>query len=433
MALLEKLGNIHKPPVKPMTTGFSETAEDFWKDFILPRLPKKEIALQWHKVLMEYVNRPNATFALRFYNTATKDQYSNLRRGFLTKTDKGYSFFYTDNFHAAYYFKMALDSYVPTVNEIISAHAARKFPARFAWLTSEEKELAAVPNGRNPGFTTAGYKIAHIHNVGMDYHSNGCDLSLKDIVEKYFPRGERDDWQENADQYGKYFIRHLNVSDEARKYLVAEFLRFVHPFNYFLMPKMTGKKNLKAIWFSPGGLKDAAEYPPLTLFVGNKFAEIYGQAYEDFLKLIEIDKEYLSALNAKSQRAFSGDLVLKISYGIKPDEKDEFNTPPKVNNDGNSFAPIAKPSSEFPTEIQLKVLKEYLWNPNTSFRKLEMKIMGIPSPVRGGGFKAKSIVNSFGAYNDNKGMLSKCLIEDAIKIANDSLRETLIQYKDYLE
>ena len=92
MTLLEKLGTIHKPPVKPMTTGFSETAEDFWKDFILLRLPKKEIALQWHKVLMEYVNRPNATFALRFYNTATKDQYSNLRRGFLTKTDKGYSF-----------------------------------------------------------------------------------------------------------------------------------------------------------------------------------------------------------------------------------------------------------------------------------------------------------------------------------------------------
>ena len=193
---------------------------------------------------------------------------------------------------------------------------------------------------------------------------------------------------------------------------------------------------MQASWSSPGGLKDAAEYPSLTLFVRNKFAEIYGQAYEDFLKLIEINREYLSALNARSQRAFPEDLVLKIFYGVafnKPNEKDVCNTPPKVNNDGNSFAPSAKPSSEFPTEVQLKVLKEYLWNPNTSFRKLEMKIMGIPSPVRGGGFKAKSIVNSFGAYNDNKGMLSKCLIEDAIKIVNDSLRETLIQYKDYLE
>ena len=422
MTLVEKLKLINKPPIIPIQMGFAENSTELWNNFIFPRLPKKDVVLHWHKILTEYIKRSDATFALRFYNTAPKSEYEKLRRGFLTRTDKGYSFFYTDNFHAAYYFKMALDEYIPSVEEILSAFNSRQFPARFGLITSKEKELAAMLNKYNPGFTTAGYKIAHIYNVGTDYYSDGKFLSLSDIVEKYFPRGERTDWSERIDSYGKYFLRDLIVSDEAKNYLVAEFLRFVHPFNYFLMPKMTGKKT-QAIWACPEGCKDAAEYTPLLDFVRNKFAEIYGDAYEEFLDLIMVDKENLGV----NSLGLLSELTLKILYGVtftKEEKQPESNS---VKKRATNF------SSDFPEEIKLAVLKEYLKNPTTSFRKLEIGIMSIESPVRGGGFKAKNIVNSYGAFDSNKGILSKYSIEAAAKFVDDRLRENLLKYKEYLD
>lgn len=408
MTLIDKLKNIQRTLVKPMHVGFSETAEDFWNDFISPRLPRKEIVLQWHKVLMEYVKRPNATFALRFYNTAKKSEYGDLRRGFLTQTDKGFSFFYTDNFHAAYYLKMALDDYVPTVDEIVDAYNTRKFPARFGPDTREERELAAMPNGKNPGFTTEGYKIAHIHDVGKKYYVDGRNLSLKNIVEKYFPRGERYDWHKSEYSNGRYFVRDFKVNDVAKKYLIAEFLRFVHPFNYFLMPKMAGRK-VWAIWSCAATREDAAEYDPLLHFVKNKFARIYGEAYEEFLDLIMSNREDFSAPDG---------LILKISYGVNP------TTPPpdtKVNK------------IDFPEEMRLAVLREFLYNPFTSFRKLETEVMGIDSPVRGGGFKSKAIVDSYGAVKEDKGILARSSFEEAVQLVNEDLRKTLEKYKSYLE
>lgn len=422
MTLVEKLKSINKPPVMPMQTGFAENVEIFWNDFILPRLPKREVALQWHKILTEYVKRPEATFALRFYNTAPILEHEKLRRGFLTQTDKGYSFFYTDNFHAAYYLKMALDEYISSVEEIISAFATRQFPARFGPDTSKERELAAMLNGYNPGFTTAGYKIAHIYNVGKDYYPDGKLLFLSDIVEKYFPCGERADWSKRTDSNGEYFLRDLAVSDDAKKYLVAEFLRFVHPFNYFLMPKMTGTSP-QAIWPCPERLKDAAEYPPLLDFVRNKFIKIYGDVYEEFLNSIMADRENLDARSSK----VSGDLSLKILYGVTFTKVEE----QTASKPTRKITPQI--STDFSEDIKLAVLKEYLRNPRTSFRKLEMGIMGIESPVRGGGFKAKAIVNSYGAVNENKGILSRCSIEETLNIVNDLLRENLVKHKEFLE
>ena len=98
----------------------------------------------------------------------------------------------------------------------------------------------------------------------------------------------------------------MAVGDDAKKYLIAEFLRFVHPFNYFLMPIMIGK-NARAVWARLNGRKDAAEYLPLLDFVRNKFAEIYGETYEEFLDLIMVDRKNFSPkpLNFSSELIFS--------------------------------------------------------------------------------------------------------------------------------
>ena len=64
------------------------------------------------------------------------------------------------------------------------------------------------------------------------------------------------------------------------------------------------------------------------------------------------------------------------------------------------------------TDINNLIALKYLTDPDTSFRKLEIDIMKIESPARGGGFKAKKIVNDMGITADMKGILSQISVDE---------------------
>ena len=292
-------------------------------------------------------------FAIRGYNTeAKKEDWYKLRRGWLTRTNAGYSFFYTDNFHAAYYCKMAIDGYVPTVDELIETYNARKFPARFMQNTSEEREKIAIINGKDPGIQTAGYKIAHIINVGRDYFFKGVDQSLQNIVDRYYSRGEREDWQQVTDSTGEHWSRNnFEVVPEAKEYLIAEFLRFVHPMNYFLTPKPT-------CIIKTNEYKDIAEYQPLVNYVMNKFSEMYGDAYEEYLDLVMIDKENYKAQNARAQELFPDDKEINLVYGVKVVKaKESAESKPKAQKVSNNKSESIDTSSYNPKWAELKIGK----------------------------------------------------------------------------
>lgn len=328
MTLEEKLKSIDKPAVLPLGTGNPTSVEELWRTFIEPRLPKKEIVLQWHRVLMEYIRQSNAVFPVRGYASpergyATKGlkKYDTLRRGFLTQTSDSYRFFYTDNFHVAYYLKLAVDGYVPSVQELLSAYKRRVFPARFGTDTSEERELMAMPRGgKNPGFTLAGYMIAHVFDVGKEYYENGKRLSLKrDILDIYYPRGEREDWEVVCDCTGDYYLRELDVKPIAKKYMIAAFLRFVHPFNYFLMPKRT----VCSI--------DISGQESLLQYVKSKFRELYGPAYEEFLTLIMPESSCVRAvLNVKLKNYQYGDVVESTTLSTIDSSQKKFTHPADI-------------------------------------------------------------------------------------------------------
>lgn len=89
---------------------------------------------------------------------------------------------------------MAKDGFVPELEEFSSLFHERKFPSRFGQITSLEQEMMAVKMGKDPGINKAGFKLAHIMNVGKGYFYNREELSLINIVNKYFHRGERTDW-----------------------------------------------------------------------------------------------------------------------------------------------------------------------------------------------------------------------------------------------
>ncbi len=424
MTLISKLNTISKPRMNRLQDGEVQTIDEFWEQFIEPNLPEKEIVLQWNRVLIEYVKRIDAMYAVRGYNTAPKDNYDSLRRGFLTKTSEQYSYFFTDNFHAAYYMKMARDGYVADVDEMIEVYNTRQFPARFGRDTENERVMIALPKGKDPGIQRNGYKIAHVINVGKDYYWEGECYSLTDIMKKYLPRGERGDWKKSKDSNGEYYVREFDVKPEARKFVVAEFLRFVHPFNYFLTPK----KNCS---FS-AVCKDIAEYQPVIDYVRNKYAYIYGKEYQEFLDLIMIDKRTVISEETKK------DINLKYSLTLKKDDKLQNvrknknslldkQSKENANNQMMSEVMVIKNSSL--EEAYYYMIKEYLYNPKASFRELERRYMGIDSQSRGGGFQAKSILNSYGVIAKNKGVLSDKMIEQEIEEASGIYKDTLIKVK----
>ena len=55
-----------------LNTGKSKTIEEFYSDFIEKRLIKTEIAVKWHKMLIEYIKRDDAVFLLRKYESGSK-------------------------------------------------------------------------------------------------------------------------------------------------------------------------------------------------------------------------------------------------------------------------------------------------------------------------------------------------------------------------
>lgn len=417
MQLLEKLASIDKPKIKPLSNGTAVSIEEVWDTLIVPYLPKRDVVLAWNELLMDYVNSEHPTFALRGYNSFPRERYGDLRRGFLTKT-QDFSYFYTDNFFAMYFQKLSIDGFVPTLDELITAFNKREFPSRYGRNTAQERELSAVKQGRDPRINSAGFKLAHIIPVGMNYKYNNQDLGSKYILATYFPKGDRKDWHVVNDSTGTYYRRQMFVHSNAKQFAIAQFLRFVHPFNYFLCPKKNCENNNKC--------SELAEYYPLLAYAHDYNLNQYGNVYKEYISHIMPDKNLYTNLfdNSKNE--------INIRYGcsVNEDTNSDFN----LNRDSTTEDSGRKNNANINMfDAHVSMLVEYLSNQNTSFRKLETEYLGIVSAARGGGFISKGIINSYGINNAHKGILSYYDLDKLIDESNGILKETLKKIAKYLQ
>lgn len=311
MDLKTKLQTLNIPQIQPIKSGFNKTIEEFWNEFVLPMLPSKEIMERWLNLLLRYVQDDNIVFAVRCFRDWEKkdgknDNYS-LRGGFLNTTDNKYSLFYTDNFFATYFEKMALDGYVPEYEDFKSTMLSRDFPARHGRHCKEEKAKAAYSidgkKAKDPQFQIKGYKIAHIVDTGKYFAAEDEFFTgIKSICNTYCPRGKYDDWQPNSD--GVY-VRHLGkLPDKAKKLFAAHFLRFACPLNYVLTPqKKYHSTNI------PVQQNDIAEHTPFQRFAMKKFLEKYGDIYKKYLENIMLP-DFIHAED-------TGNEIIDIKYGIE--------------------------------------------------------------------------------------------------------------------
>ncbi len=318
--LENKLKTINKPKVESYAKGEAKTIKEFWDKFVSPQLPKDkseiDVYKRWFRLLLEYSKEEDSVFAIRCFSTPCggSKNYITLRRGFLTKTNHKYSFFYTDNYFSAYFLKMARDGFCPSsLKEFKDCMLSRKFPARFGPYDSkyEKKKAAYIIDGKDPGFATNGYKIAHIIDTGMNYKVGKEKLGLADICAKYFPRGDYDQWNLESDCYGDYYVRRLDCSDnEARNLLKSHFLRFACPLNYILTPKKSCHVCHKR------GISDIAEYPAFQQYARERFLDLFGSDYQDYLD--ELDIYELDRIDNP------GDIEIDIEYDLMMSGSDEF-------------------------------------------------------------------------------------------------------------
>jgi hypothetical protein len=318
LSLAQELASINSQnKVTQIQPGNDQTIDDFWKNFVDPALPDPNTVIKWFRLLSDYVDQNDAVFALRCYGNwksyKTKDNYT-LRRGFYNLTDIDYSFFYTDNFFAAYFAKMAVDIFVPTLSEFKTMMLSREFPARFGRSAAVERDRAAYSidgkKGKNPDFNTNGYKIAHVVDSGKRFFSNGLEKTIGQICDTYCDRGDYKDWKMHNDSWGDFYARDLKMDPAARELLVAHFLRFACPMNYIFTPKIDCH-----ILGVKVPMNDIAECVELQQYAMHKFHARYGKDYDDYLDRIMLPPGL--TLRSIPPVAVLGAKTIDIEYAYK--------------------------------------------------------------------------------------------------------------------
>lgn len=312
-------GGILKEPF-PLT--WADSVEIFWNDFVVPRLPERETVIAWHKILMDYIHRPDAVFALRIYN---ENNENLIRRGLFTKIENDdYSYFNTDNSFAYYFARIVLDGdCIPSPEEFFNFCHNRRIPYKYKIrgnLETESHYANAFPSSTKNPWITKYHKLAHLYSVGENFKwSDGEVLNIADIAASYFPRGVLSEWQLSGTGADQYYVRKKLVNptdkEKAKKLMIAQFLRFVHPMNYFLAPKgpTQGRYYNRYMTTDGDSANDIGEYEPLLRFVKKKFHERYTIDGHDYYQ------EFLDCILAENDESEEmGEMYIEVAYSSDP-------------------------------------------------------------------------------------------------------------------
>ena len=111
MRLQERIDTINVVRIPRLTDGHANTIGDFYTQVIGPMLPTREVVLAWQGLIYDYASDPDAIFFLRRYQSASRKDWTAIRRGFLTEYARG-GYVCCDNFFAHYFYAMAIDGFV---------------------------------------------------------------------------------------------------------------------------------------------------------------------------------------------------------------------------------------------------------------------------------------------------------------------------------
>ncbi len=314
-------------------SGKAGTVIEFWDKFVSDKTPQKEdtgkedkdwlkkCVMNWHNMFMEYIERDDAVFAIRGGASA-----GYLRRGWLTKVaNDNYSFFYADNDFAFILYSIimcgySLDDPKAFADEFYETLKAFKLPKDIPWLKDRNKAIKKEEERHYSCFPVHFHKYGgesnedkkeNIYNAMMleapncplaTYYKHSHITGVRDAYvfesgpvpasyfDTFFPLGESEDWKwdSNINNYTRKIEICDNEKEKVKRWIKAEFLRFVDPLNHFLAPKAPYQGIIYNSFKNTDGAEsnDIAEYPPLLALIRTRYQEVYGDEYKRFLETI---------------------------------------------------------------------------------------------------------------------------------------------------
>ena len=68
MTLKQKLKDIKKTSVLTgLPNGTAKDFDELWCNLIEPNLPDEKVVIEWHNMLKQYIEKPNAVFFIRAF------------------------------------------------------------------------------------------------------------------------------------------------------------------------------------------------------------------------------------------------------------------------------------------------------------------------------------------------------------------------------
>lgn len=250
-----------------------------------------------------------------------------LRRGFLTKTNDGYDFTYNDNDFATYILEMTLNNNIIgklNENELKNHLTTPNATIRFNKSCAEERKKAFFKiNGRPSHISEKGYTLAHIFDVNNHYYDKNMEIdnlnteNILRLPSVNITRGRYSEYQ--LQNNGFIFRTNYNPGKNARKFLEAHMLRFLHPLNYFCVPKDKGNDRIYCEFIdciNNVNSNRISGYEHLLYYAHYKFKEKYKDIYDDYLKRIMLpDNSFDFFEKSKPTADYYGTEKINIQYG----------------------------------------------------------------------------------------------------------------------
>ena len=287
MNTFNKLENKVLPKVQ---NGYAEDIPNFFKSIIKFQFENKEEIKTIHSSILKYITSKSPVFFLRLYGSYSKTNYHLQRRGFLSEYKDKTRLTFCDNTFTLLFTGMKLAGIPYSYEDIDKLFNQRKLIVGFGQV-SEEKELSFyTPKGaKRANINEKGWYQAHIKPTGYGYN----DISLT----KLFPNPTRELFQEQNN------IRQVNdvLTNEQVKILRAHFLRLIHPFNSFLVPKRNH------IEYNGNNIGEESE---LINYVRNYLEKSFPEEYKEF------DEKSIKYIVSESDK-----IISKIKWFENPKNK----------------------------------------------------------------------------------------------------------------
>jgi len=269
-----------------LAAGNCNTIAEVYEKLVKPNELPKEIVLGWWEVLKEYVKDESCTFFIRKFE-------HKARRGFYTRGSDGVGFTYCGNPFAEYFYTMARAGFNPkgkydSFRNFLNAAS----PFHIGHGNREEKNKGENPLhqayklGPRTKMSSRGWYLAHIHSVA---DAGSFEPGQEQVAARLFTCGNLDEWCMHSDFPCPYRDLGRTLSDDERRVLVARFLRFVNPMNYFLVPKNRGgkgNKKLQRLFIDGQEYKRGIGESELMIeFMRDIQRKRFGSEFDDFEKL----------------------------------------------------------------------------------------------------------------------------------------------------